>query len=75
MNVQLPLGFEVAWFLVVAVLVALAVSAMVSVFLNRSHFATSVLALWVLAIVVFPFVGSLVWFCLGRPKVAQRAST
>lgn len=49
--------------------IALAIAAIVSIINSRSY-TSGLKALWVLAVLAFPLVGSLVWFFVGRTSRA-----
>lgn len=55
------------WFGVIIMLayVGFAIAAIVSI-LNSRAYTSGLKALWVLAVLAFPFLGSLVWFLIGR---------
>lgn len=42
-----------------------AVAAIISIF-NSRNYTSGLKALWVLAVLAFPFLGSLIWFLVGR---------
>ncbi|WP_150460364.1 PLDc N-terminal domain-containing protein [Nesterenkonia ebinurensis] len=45
--------------------IAFAIAAILSI-LNSRSYTSGLKALWVLAVLAFPFLGSLVWFLVGR---------
>ena len=45
--------------------VAFAVAAIISI-LRSTNYTGGLKALWVLAVIAFPFLGSLIWFLVGR---------
>ncbi|MFZ4843407.1 MULTISPECIES: PLD nuclease N-terminal domain-containing protein [Mycetocola] len=67
-NPLLPAGYDIVWSLVLLAIIGLAVAALIS--LARSPRtgtpADSFRALWALAIIFLPLIGSLTWFFFGR---------
>lgn len=62
---KMSLGIGVIGLLFTIAYIALAIAAIVSI-LNSRSYTSGLKALWILAVLAFPLVGSLVWFIVGR---------
>lgn len=65
-------GWTVTIFL--ALYLALVIGALISISKSR-HATPTVKAIWFLIVVVAPFLGSLLWFTLGKPKAPRRSES
>lgn len=52
-------------FLISIAYVAFAIAAIISI-LRSTNYTSGLKALWALAVIAFPFLGSLIWFLVGR---------
>lgn len=66
-NPLLPSSYDLLWSSVAVAAVALAVTALVQIMRTRS-LTTSDAVVWILAVVLLPVAGALLWFLVGRPK-------
>lgn len=63
-----PLTFLV--FALLLVPIALALTALVSLLRHRAMLSSTAVAVWALTVLLFPVLGAIVWFALGRPRGA-----
>ncbi|GGC67029.1 PLDc N-terminal domain-containing protein [Hoyosella rhizosphaerae] len=70
-NPTIPAMYDIAWTAVAAVAVVLLVAAVVSVL--RTPVESRVAgALWMLGVILFPIIGPLAWFAVGRSAVRAK---
>jgi uncharacterized membrane protein YgdD (TMEM256/DUF423 family) len=73
-NPLIPESYDWLWTVMLVAQVALAASAIVSVVRIRSRVGLLTTVLWIVGILIFPFLGSLVWFSVGRRDVRRRST-
>ena len=61
-----PLTFLV--FALMLVPIALMLTAVVSVLRHRAMLSSTAVAVWTLTVLLFPVLGAIAWFALGRPR-------
>jgi hypothetical protein len=73
-NPLMPVGYDIAWSLVVLVMIVGAIAALVSIYRIRERMVGLEVALWVAVAVFLPAVGPLLWFVLGHRKTRETSS-
>lgn len=74
-NPQMPVGFELAWAIVVAVYLVVVAVAVTSLWRSRDRLSPTSLVLWALAIVVLPLTGGVAWLLVGRQMTRRRVAS
>lgn len=69
MNPLLPAAFDIAWSSVAVVLLALTIMALVSLARHAKRLPITAALVWTLVVLLFPVVGALAWFAIGRRSV------
>lgn len=75
MSDTFPMNYNLAWIASIAILLILMIAALVSLYNSRSRMDKLHLLLWVVVIIVFPLLGSLVWFALKNTFVVTGENT
>ncbi|WP_420367038.1 PLDc N-terminal domain-containing protein [Curtobacterium sp. L1-20] len=73
-NALVPQQYDMLWTVVLVALLALIVAAIVSVLRNRARMSVLATTLWIVGILIFPFLGSLMWFAAGRRDLHRRST-
>lgn len=70
-NVLLPAEYDIAWSIAVAVVIALAVVALISLARSARRLTSGQALIWVLVVLMIPAFGPAAWLTIGRRAVAR----
>ena len=65
-NPLIPAGYDLAWSVVAAAVIALTIVALISLARSARRLTTLQALIWVLVVLVVPVLGSIAWMAVGR---------
>lgn len=65
-NPLIPAGYDIAWSVITAILIALTVVALISLMRSVKRLTGAQAMVWTLLIILIPLLGSVAWLAIGR---------
>ena len=65
-NPLIPAAYDIAWWLIAAIVIALTVVALIVLARSAKHLTTTQALVWTLLILFVPVLGSVAWLAIGR---------